>query len=148
MSKKAIKNNLYNKFVGLLNKKGLKIKAKYILDRALLLTSKKMPVSTNTILITIFLKLHTFIEVKSVKIKRRVVFVPFYINYKRRIYLIIKWILLAVKRDTRKVPLFQKLSFEFVKLLAKKNLKSYTLELKKQNVDLALKNRSNTHYRW
>jgi ribosomal protein S7 len=148
MSNKVVKNNLYNKFVGLLNKKGLKIKAKYILDRALLLTSKKLPVSTNSILLAIFLKLHTFIEVKSVKIKRRVVFVPFYISYKRRIYLVIKWILLATRRDTRKIPLFQKLSFEFIKLLAKKNLKSYTLELRKQNTELALKNRSNTHYRW
>ena len=41
--------------------------------------------------------------------------VPFPISYKRSIYLITKWLLQAIKDDTRKLPMSEKLSTEIYK---------------------------------
>jgi len=140
------KNYFFNKFIGILTKKGFKIKAKTILNSAFMLISRKTRLSNRRVLLKIFKKLSTFVEIKKIRVRKRIVYVPFYINYNRRMYLIIKWIMLAVKSDKRKIPLKNKIASEFMSIL--KNKSSKAIRSKKANISMVLSNRSNTHFRW
>jgi ribosomal protein S7 len=85
------KKNLYYKFLGVLTKKGNKNAAKKILDNTFL----KLSLTTNKMLqklfLQVFIKLNSFVEVKSVRVRRASHMVPFSINLKRRSYLILKF---------------------------------------------------------
>jgi len=146
MSKLTIKNHLYSKFLGFLNKTGFKLKAKNILSEAFVITSKKTGLSTRALLLKIFFRLNTFIEVKKVRVKRRLIVVPFYVNYKRRLYLVVKWFMQAVKADKRRISLANKISFEILQIIRKKFSKS--IKIKDSNISQAFINRSNMHFRW
>jgi len=146
MSKISFKSHLYNKFLGFLNKKGGKIKAKKILSESFLILSKRTGLSVRLILLKIFLKLNTFVEVKRIRVRKRVTLVPFYIKYNRRLYLVVKWIMMAVKEDTRRIPIINKFSNEVLQLLSNKSSKA--LKFKENNVSQVLLNRSNMHFRW
>lgn len=143
---KIAKNFFYNKFLGVLIKRGKKTKAKRILDLALLKISKQMRISSNLILYQVFFKLNTFVEIKKIKFKRGSHLVPFYISFSRRTFLALKWILQAVKKDKKKISNVVKLSIEFYKIL--KDLPCESLKLKTLNNSQAFINKSNTHFRW
>ena len=146
-TKKKIVNILYQKFLGLLIKAGFKSKAKFILDFALLNASKKLKITPKILLLNIFLKLNTYLEIKKFFLRKRIVFVPFYVtSYSRRTFLIVKWILCASNMNLNRISFSKKLTFEFISLLTNKNSKS--INFKFINVKQALKNRSNIHYRW
>ena len=146
-TRKKIINILYKKFVGVLNKVGFKSKAKNILNFALLNASKKLKITPKLLLLNIFLKLNTYLEIKKFYLRKRVVFVPFYVtSYNRRTFLIVKWILSATNMNLQRISFSKKLSFEFISLLTNKNSKSINFKL--INIKQALKNRSNIHYRW
>jgi ribosomal protein S7 len=140
------KNLLYRKFLGILIKKGKITKAKKILDTSLFTVSKKLKMPINYILNKVFYKLNTFVETKKITAKKKTNIVPFPISFSRRIYLILKWILLAVRLNKSRVPLTTKLSVEFYKVV--KNLPSDALRAKKQNNSQAYLNKSNIHFRW
>lgn len=147
ITKKKIVNILYQKFLGLLIKAGFKSKAKVILDFALLSASKKLKITPKILLLNIFLKLNTYLEIKKFFLRKRIVFVPFYVtSYSRRTFLIVKWILCASNMNLNRISFSKKLAFEFISLLVNKNSKSINFKL--INVKQALKNRSNIHYRW
>lgn len=147
ITKKKIVNILYRKFLGLLIKVGFKSKAKFILDFALLNASKKLKITPKILLLNIFLKLNTYLEIKKFFLRKRIVFVPFYVtSYNRRTFLIVKWILCASNMNLNRISFSKKLTFEFISLLTNKNSKS--INFKFINVKQALKNRSNIHYRW
>jgi ribosomal protein S7 len=148
MSYNYFKNNknLYKKFLGVLTKKGSLTKAKAILDRTFSIVSKKTGYSKEVILLKLFTSLNTFVEVKKVKIKRRFFLIPFSIDLKRRSYLIVRWLMQAVKEDVKKSPLAIKLSNEVLSLL--KGALTRSKKLKKLNISQAISNRSNIHYRW
>jgi len=98
-------------------------------------------------LIKVFLKLNSFVETKKIKFKRSTHVVPFVItSFKRKSYLIIKWLMEAVEEDKRKVPIAIKLSKEILSILRNKSSKA--LIKKKMNMKNALINRSNIHFRW
>jgi ribosomal protein S7 len=139
-------SNLYNNFLGFLIKKGNKIGAKNILTNAFLMVSKKTGHSLQTLILKIFLKLNSFVEVKRVRVKRSSHLVPFSIRLKRRSYLIIKWLMQAIKEDTRKVSMSEKLFVEISNTLKKSPSRS--VKLRNFNIAQALSNRSNIHYRW
>jgi len=142
-----ITNLLYKKFLGLLIKAGFKLKAKNILNFALISTSKKLNITPKLLLLTIFLKLNTYLEIKNFFLRKRLVFVPFYVtDYQRRTFLIVKWVLAASNMNLQRIPFSQKLSIEFTSLLTNTNSKS--INFKNINIKQALKNRSNIHYRW
>lgn len=138
--------NLYTKFLGFLIKKGNKVAAKRLLDDAFFIVSKKTKISTQMSLVKVFSTLNSFVEVKKVRVRRRFVLVPFSINLKRRSYLIVKWLMLAVEEDKRKVSFSIKLADEILKVL--KGLFSKSKALKNSNMAQAMANRSNIHYRW
>lgn len=140
------KLHLYDKFVGFITKNGKKPKAKIIFDSALFDVTQKLKIPLNKLLLKIFLKLNSYIEIKIIKIRKKVHFVPFPTNYKRRIYLVIKWIVTAALEDKRKLNFSKKLSLEIFNLI--KNKSSKSLKTKKQNLSKALLNRSNFHFRW
>jgi ribosomal protein S7 len=117
--KKFQNKNLYNKFIGFLIKKGNKIGAKNIVNHAFLNVSKKTGLPLHVVLLKLFLKLNSFVEVKRVRVQRSSHLVPFSIRLKRRSYLIIKWLMQAVKEDTSKVSMSEKLVFEIFNTLKK-----------------------------
>ena len=144
MKKKNL--HLYNKFVGFITKNGKKPKAKVIFDSALFNVTQKLKIPLNRLLLKIFLKLNSYIEIKTIKIRKKIHFVPFPTTYKRRIYLVIKWIINATLEDKRKLNFSEKLSLEIFNLI--KNKSSKSLKIKKNNFSKALINRSNLHFRW
>jgi small subunit ribosomal protein S7 len=144
MKKKSF--HLYDKFVGFITKNGKKPKAKIIFDSALFNVTQKLKIPLNKLLLQIFLKLNTYIEIKTIRIRKQTHFVPFPTSYKRRIYLVIKWIILATIEDKRKLNFSKKLSLEIFNLI--KNKSSKSLKMKKNNFSKALINRSNFHFRW
>ena len=107
---------------------------------------KKTGLSLSRILLKLFLKLNSFVEVKRIRVRRSSHLVPFSIRLKRRYYLTIKWLLQAVKEDTRKVPMSEKLFLEIDNTI--KKAPSRSVKLRNLNVSQALANRSNIHYRW
>ena len=144
MNKKRF--HLYNKFVGFITKNGKKPKAKFIFDSALFSVTQKLKLPLNKLLLKIFLKLNSYIEIKTIKIRKTAHLVPFPTNYKRRIYLVIKWIVTAALEDKRKLNFSKKLSLEIFNLI--KNKSSKALKIKKKNFSQALINKSNLHFRW
>ena len=138
--------HLYNKFVGFITKNGKKTKGKTSFDFALFKVVQKVKIPFNQLLLKIFLRLNSYIEIKSIKIRKKTHFIPFPTNYKRRIYLAVKWITQATFEDKRKVKFSEKLFVEFLNLLKKKSSKA--LKLKKNNFQKALISRSNLHFRW
>lgn len=149
MAKKYLsvhKTTLYNKLIGVLTKQGNKTAAVKIINSAFLKVSKNTTLSMNKILLKLFLKLNSFVEVKKVRVKRSFHLVPFQITLKRRSYLIIKWLLQVIKTDTRNISISDKLGFEIEQTLKSENSK--LLNLQTLNTTLALANRSNIHYRW
>jgi ribosomal protein S7 len=148
LKKRKFKSNLlYKKLLGILNKKGLKKKAKYILDFALSKVSYKLNIKSSDILVGIFLKLNTFVEVKKIFLRKRVLFVPFYASIERRLFLIAKWLFLGALVNKKKIKFKYKLLNEILLLLTNKK-KSKAFKIKKLNIKKALQNRANTHYRW
>ena len=137
---------LYKKFLGFLIKKGNKTGAKYILDKTFLIVSKSIGLPMHVSMLKLFLNLNSFVEVKKVRIGRRSLLVPFSINLKRRSYLIVKWLMQAIKENKKKTSLSIRLSEEILQVLQGSN--SGAKKLRNLNISQALANRSNIHYRW
>ena len=144
---KVLKNLFYVKFLGALTKKGKKMKAKKILDAALLKVSIKTKLPSNFLLYRVFHTLSTFVEIRRIHSRRSSYFVPFNVSFSRRIFLALKWILLAVKADKRKVSFTNKFSVELLKIITNSHL-SESLKFKSLNNSQAFANKANTHFRW
>jgi ribosomal protein S7 len=142
-----IKKTLYTKLLGFLIKKGKKKTAKTILDRAFLIISAKTGLSIGYILLKVFLNLNTFVEARTIRVKRSSYIVPFSLSLKRRSYLIIKWLITASLLNKKRIPFVNKIQQEVV-LILKKHLSSQALRLKKINNNKANSNRANIHFRW
>ena len=141
------KFNIYLKLIGFLTKEGKKLRAKHIVDSALNFLKKKTKKSLFYIFFKFFLKLNVYVEAKILRIKRSKYTVPFIIHYKRRFYLIFKWLLKAVLENKQKISLSLKISQEILDVLNNKK-DSKILKYKTLNNMTCIKNRSNLHYRW
>jgi len=149
MSKKYLstKNkNLYNKIINFFTKKGNKVKATKIVNEAFDKVSKETGLSFNSTLSKLFSKLNSFVEVKKIRVRRGFHLVPFPISHKRSTYLIIKWLIQAIKEDKRKISFSDKLFSEINQTISSSSSKS--LEIKTSNISQVLSNRSNIHFRW
>jgi len=143
----VVKKTLYTKLLGFLTKKGNKKKAKSILDKTFFTISSKTGLSISYILLKVFLNLNTFVEARSIRIKRSSYIVPFALPLKRRSYLIIKWLIMASLLNKKKVTFSTKIQQEVV-LILKKHVSSQALKLRKLNNNKANSNRANIHFRW
>ncbi len=148
MSKAYIRANktLYTSFIGYLTKNGKKNIAKRIIDDAFTTASKATKLPPQVVLLETFKKLNTLVEVKSVKIGAETHVIPFAVSFKRRSYLVVKWLMQAVDGDKRRVPTADKLSTELINTIKGKTSKS--LQAKENNTQQALQNRANIHFRW
>ena len=144
--KKIFSNFVYNKFLGILLKKGKKAKIKKILDTALTNVSKKIRKPINYILYRVIYNLITRIEIKKVTFRNGSFLIPFLISYSRQIYLVLKWIVASIQQDKRKISSVKKLSVEIFRIVMK--LPCGSLKAKNFNNSQAYSNRSNTHFRW
>lgn len=84
-------------------------------------------------------------EVRSIKIRRRVNTIPFLISVKRQKFLALFWFYKAIIANKDKLSHKNKLIFELNNILQNKGIALTFLE---KNNQLALKSRSNAHYRW
>jgi len=139
--------NLYKKFKNFFLKKGKATVANNIMKNILHFFSKKYKVSSYFFLLAIFKKLNSFVEIRQIKIKRKLYYVPFSISIQRRIYLVLKRLKQAVFLDKRKVSISEKIKTEIFLLLSKEKI-SKSLEIKKNDFSKILLNRANIHYRW
>lgn len=149
MSKKYLNTNnknLYNKIVNFFIKDGNRVKANKIVSLAFSKVSKETGLSFNEILSKLFSKLNSFVEVKKVRVRRGFHMVPFPISHKRSTYLIIKWLVQAIKEDSRKLPTSEKLAAEINSTIVNQSSKS--LDIKNLNISQVLANRANIHFRW
>ena len=138
--------NLYNKIINFFTKKGNKVKATNLVNSAFDKVSKSTGLSFNEISTKLYLKLNSFVEIKKIKVRRGFHLVPFPISHKRSTYLMIKWLLQAIKDDKRKVPVSDKLFLEINQTISSSSSKS--LDIKNSNITQVLANRSNIHFRW
>ena len=144
--KNVIKLNLYKSFVNFIFKSGKKHIWEKIISDIFLLFKKTLKFSQSIILLKIFLRLYTKIEIKKVKTRKKFVLVPVFISVKRRFFLVLKWLLLAINKNKLQISLKEKLFLEIFKLVKNKSCESLKqLELNNQNVYV---NRANFHYRW
>jgi ribosomal protein S7 len=140
------KLNLYKNFVSFIFKSGKKHVWEQIISDIFLLLKKSLKFSQNIILLKIFLRLYSKIEIKKIKTRRKTALVPVFISVRRRFFLALKWLLVAVNKNKLQISLKEKLFLEIFKLTKNKSCESLKqLELNNQNVYL---NRANFHYRW
>ena len=140
------KLNLYKIFVSFIFKSGKKYIWEKIISDIFLLIKKNLKFSQNIILLKIFLRLYSKIEIKKIKTRRKTALVPVFISVRRRFFLALKWLLFAVNKNKLQISLKEKLFLEIFKLIKNKSCESLKqLELNNQNVYL---NRANFHYRW
>ena len=138
--------NLYKNFVSFIFRSGKKYIWEKIISDIFLLIKTNLKFSQNIILLKIFLRLYSKIEIKKIKTRRKTALVPVFISVRRRFFLALKWLLLAVNKNKLQISLKEKLFLEIFKLTKNKSCESLKqLELNNQNVYL---NRANFHYRW
>ena len=145
----SFKKNFFKKIIGAFIKSGKKLQIKKQLNFAFQFIQQKTRYSFAYILNTLFIELNTFVEVRQIFIRKKMFFVPFFISVERRLFLAIKWFITSLKKSTENVPFSQKFIQEFLLLLKFESGKeANSLDLKKNNDLLAIKNRANIHYRW
>jgi len=139
---------LYSKLVGMLIKKGKRIGIKKSVDSAFVKLSKTLNLSISFIFYKLFTHLNTFVEVKQFKKYQKITFIPFSVTTKRRYYLVIKWLIQAIRKNQKKKSLSSKIFEEVVLILENNITSSMALRLKRLNNRQAFLNRSNMHFRW
>jgi ribosomal protein S7 len=135
----------YSKFLGLLTKKGKKSKAKKILNTVF----KKLfypSIINKKVFKNLFLRLNIFIEVKTIKIKRKIYTIPFPIKLNRRFFIASKWLISTALKNKSKVSFSKKLFQEMKLVMLKKSSK--VLKLRESIISKAYSNRANAHFRW
>lgn len=138
--------NFYKKILGLVLKKGKKSLFNLILNKSFNFLQRTLKLSFSYLLNNLYIALSTFVESKTIKIKRRLYTIPFPISINRRIYLIGKWLLLSIVANKKKISFSKKLIEEI--MLIVQNQTSKALTFKKDNIIKSLSNRSNAHFRW
>jgi small subunit ribosomal protein S7 len=132
--------------LGFLIKKGKKTKAEKILKESFLFLSKNLKLPSYFILNKVCFLLNIFVEIKKLKIKGRWYSIPFPVNFKRRIYLVIKSVFIALQGNKQEKSFSNKLQQEIFSLCSGSKSSSYGQKV--LNNKLALTSRSNIHYRW
>ena len=143
------KKDFYDNLIGSFTKKGLKTKIKKYVNKAFQIVHKQTGCTFSYILIRLINILKTPIEVRQAYIKKKLIFIPFLISYKRQFFLAIKWFIKSVKENKSKLSFVNKLVIELLTIVDLKGFKtSKAVNYKKLNNRLAFNNRSNIHYRW
>jgi pentatricopeptide repeat protein len=110
------KKSLYSILINSLTKNGNKSKAIKIINSAFLKVSTNTGLSKRQVLLKLFLKLNSFVEVRQLKVRKRIFFVPFPTTLKSRLYLTVKWLIKAAKENKKKFPFLKNLQLRLNKL--------------------------------
>lgn len=140
------KLNLYKNFISFIFKAGKKHIWEKIIANIFLLIHKNLKISQNIILLKVFLRLYSKVEIKKIKTRKKTALVPVFVSMRRRFFLALKWLLFAVNTNKLQISLKEKLFLEIFKLIANKSCESVK-QLEKNN-ETAYLNRANFHYRW
>lgn len=136
---------LYTNILGCLVKNGKKTKAETILSTALNTVSSKMKINTSRVFSRLSRKLGNIVELKKIKVKKNIHFVPFPLKTSRRRFLLSKELTSAIESNSKKVTASEKLSDQMLSYLTKRGS---NFQKKKQYTKQIIANRSNAHYRW
>jgi len=139
--------NIYTKLKNFFIKKGKSQKAENIINNALLKFSRENKITLSYILLYVFNKLNSFFEIRKLSLRRRLSFIPFAANKKRRVYLVIKRIREVLLQDQRKKSISEKLRAEIFNIFLREKLSS-SIKLKKVDILKVFSYRSNIHFRW
>ena len=137
--------NLYSTFLNFFIKMGKKANVEESVEGFLNLVSKNLAISKVKIILLFFLRLNTKVEIRLIKIRQRTNTIPFLISIKRQKFLALFWFYKTISANSEKLSLKKKIVSEIVNIL--QNKASSVLFLEKNN-QLAVKHRSNAHYRW
>lgn len=137
--------NLYSYLIQFITRFGKMSRVKLSLTSVFFTLYKNLKISKTKILLLLFLRLYTKVEIRHIKVRRRVHIVPFLISIERQFFLTLKWLLVAVQENKERCSYEKKFLLEITNIL--KNKASSIIFLEKNN-NLASKNRSNAHYRW
>lgn len=143
---KMLPFNLYNNFLLFIFKTGKKNIWVQQFTSLFDTLAKKLQYSKATLLLKLFTRLFTRVEVKKVKSRKRITYIPFFIKTSRSLFLSLKWIFLAALKKKGNISLKNKLYTELVQILTQKS--SFSLQKVEENNISAFTNRSNIHYRW
>jgi ribosomal protein S7 len=144
--KKKIFFDLYLKFFSFIFKVG----KKFFWENAFSLIFSNLTLNLGyskiTLLSKIFIRLFTYVELKRVKSRKRISFIPFFIKIKRSLFLALKWIFLSSIQNKSKISFQNKLYIELMQILTLKSCSSLN-KLEENNIN-SFKNRANIHFRW
>ena len=138
--------NLYAFFINIFIKNGNVSQIKRIVDKVFIKLIKEFKINKQLLLLKIFTAHMFYVEVKKIKSRRRINYVPFLISQKRSFYLLLAWLREAVLTNTQANTFEEKLYREVYNLIMLKDSKIFnSIE---NNNKLALENRSKIHFRW
>lgn len=140
------KFDLYNRFIGFIFKNGKKLSWEYYFSKIFDSLSLKLKYTRNVLLLKIFIRLATRVEVKKVKARKHTTYIPIFIKLDRSLFLSLKWIFLSAKKKLGSISFQSKLFLELLQILVQKSC--FSLQKRDENNTLAFTHRSNIHYRW
>lgn len=140
-----MKKTIYTNLLGCVTKSGKKVKAKKILNSALLDVSNSLNIPVSKVFLNFVKKAGSIVELKKVKLRKNIHFIPFPVKKKRRYFLISKELLNFKDSNKKRVSTTTKISEQIKSFIVKRG---HNLDKKKQLVNQIVSNRSNIHYRW
>ena len=138
--------DFYNKILLTTFRVGKKSKWNVMLLNLFDLLCTTLKYSISILFLKIFIRLFTRVELKKIKSRKRVTFIPFFIKPKRSLFLALKWIFLSASKSLNTTSYQNKLYVELIQLLTFKTC--YSIQKLEENNINSFKNRSNVHYRW
>ena len=138
--------DLYLKFISFVFKTGKKFFWENAFSVIFNNLSLNFSYCKSIILSKIFLRLFTRVELKKVRSRKRISFIPFFIKIKRSLFLALKWIFSSVLQNNNDISFKNKLYIELVQILTLKSC--FSLKKLEENNLNSFNNRSNIHYRW
>lgn len=136
---------IYTNLLGCITKSGKKVKAKKILTSALTDVSDSLNIPISQIFTNFVKKAGSIVELKKVKLRKNIHFIPFPVKKKRRYFLISKEILSDKENNKKRISSADKISEQIKSFLIKRGR---NLDKKKNFINQIVANRSNIHYRW
>jgi ribosomal protein S7 len=139
-----MEKTIYTNLLGCITKNGKKTKAKKILSSALLDVSTNLNIPISKIFVNLVQKSGSIVELKKVKLRKNVHFIPFPVKKKRRYFLVSKEII-NHNDSKKKLPSSIKISDQIKSFIVKRGK---NIDKKKNLINQVIANRSNVHYRW
>lgn len=137
--------NIFQRLLVYNIKRGKKAIAGKSFSEALKGLATRCKKSRAAVMLLIFLRLSTRTKVRTLKVRRKRLQIPFFINRPKQIFAAAKWLIIAASKEAGAASLGEKFKEAALKIARNK---SEAIVLMKKNNEAAHKNRSSAHYRW